>query len=127
MTEHLEAALCGCPLDIAFARAETGVPSPCMRLDLRWNFSSQPGVSFGLKNFDATLVPMGRTVPTCFEKITVVSRAEIFVSNESLTNIFSAKTAELSKQDQGFQGGARSCGGHTKRQDRPCYTAPLLR
>ena len=54
-------------------------------------FSSQPGVSFRLKNFDATLVPIGKTAPTCYEKMTVVTRAEIFVSNESLSTIFSQK------------------------------------
>ena len=67
-------------------------PAPTSHISIAsGTFSSQPGVSFRLKNFDATLVPMGKTAPTCYEKLTVVSHAEIFVSNESLSEIFSEK------------------------------------
>ena len=66
-------------------------------------FSSQPGVSFRLKNFNATLVPIGRTAPTCYEKMTVVSHAEIFVSNESLSNIFSEKLQNSQSKIKDFR------------------------
>ena len=55
------------------------------------SYSSQPGVSFTLRHFVATLVPQGSKAPECYSKVTVVSRAEIFVSNESLTQVFSEK------------------------------------
>lgn len=55
------------------------------------SYSSRPGVTFRLRHFNATLVPMGKTAPSCYAKVTVVSRAEIFVSNESLTNVFTEK------------------------------------
>ena len=55
------------------------------------SYSSGPGVEFILHHFVATLVPQGKTVPSCLQKITEVSHAEIFVSNESLTQVFSKK------------------------------------
>ena len=58
---------------------------------LSGSFSSQPGVSFRLRHFVANLVPMGKVAPDCFQKMTVVSRAEIFVSNESLSKLFTEK------------------------------------
>ncbi len=54
-------------------------------------FSSQPGVSFRLTHFVATLVPRTRVLPGCLEKDTVMTRGEIFVSNESLTQVFAGK------------------------------------
>lgn len=55
------------------------------------SFSSQPGVSFKLHHFSATLVPMGKKEPMCLQKMTEVAHAEIFVSNESITRIFAKK------------------------------------
>ena len=55
------------------------------------SYSSQPGVTFDLHHFVATLVPEGSKAPACYAKVTVVSRAEIFVSNESLTQVFAEK------------------------------------
>ncbi len=55
------------------------------------SFSSQPGVSFKLRHFSATLVPMGNKEPMCLQKMTEVAHAEIFVSNESITRIFAKK------------------------------------
>ena len=54
-------------------------------------YSSQPGVEFRLRHFDAMLVPMGKKVPQCLAKMTEVAHAEIFVSNESLTKVFATK------------------------------------
>ena len=55
------------------------------------SFSSRPGVTFALRHFVATLEPMGKTAPSCFQKMTVLSRGEIFVTNASLTNVFAEK------------------------------------
>ena len=55
------------------------------------SYSSQPGVTFLLHHFHATLVPQGKTLPECLTKVTDVSHADIFVSNESLTKVFSKK------------------------------------
>lgn len=55
------------------------------------SFSSEQGVSFALHHFAATLVPMAKTAPRCLEKMTDVSHADIFVSNESLTRVFAKK------------------------------------
>ena len=55
------------------------------------SYSSQPGVTFVLHHFVATLVPMGKTVPSCLPKMTDVAHATIFVSNESLTQVFATK------------------------------------
>lgn len=55
------------------------------------SFSSRPGVTFMLRHFVGTLEPMGRTSPFCFQKMTVLTRGEIFVSNASLTNVFAEK------------------------------------
>ena len=55
------------------------------------SYSSQPGVTFLLHHFNATLVPQSEYAPLCYQKFTVVSRAVIFVSNDSLTRVFSQK------------------------------------
>ena len=55
------------------------------------SYSSQPGVTFLLHHFNATLVPQSEFAPLCYQKFTVVSRAVIFVSSDSLTRVFSQK------------------------------------
>lgn len=57
-------------------------------------YSSEPGVLFVLHHFVATLVPLGKTAPACMAKMTDVSHAEIFVSNESLTRVFDKKLSQ---------------------------------
>ena len=57
----------------------------------RGSYEARPGVRYQLINFHAKLIPKGRTAPLCYEKTTLVSRAEIFVSSESLTAVFSQK------------------------------------
>ena len=54
-------------------------------------YSSRPGVTFHLRHFDALLVPVGKSAPTCYQKTTVVAHADIFVSNDSLTHVFAEK------------------------------------
>ena len=64
------------------------------------SYSSQPGVTFILRHFAATLVPLGKKAPACYGKVTVVSHAEIFVSNASLTKVFAEK---LGKTDSNIK------------------------
>jgi hypothetical protein len=66
-------------------------------------FSSQPGVTFRLRHFVATLVPLGKSAPSCYTKMTVVSHAEIFVSNESLTKVFAEKLGAAKNKIRGFK------------------------
>ena len=66
-------------------------------------FSSQPGVSFRLTHFVATLVPRTKVLPTCLEKDTVMTRGEIFVSNDSLTQVFAAKLTDSSSKIKDFK------------------------
>ena len=68
-----------CPSQVSHIAMETG------------SYSAQPGVTFDLRHFVASLVPQGNKAPECFAKVTMVSRAEIFISNESLTHVFSEK------------------------------------
>ena len=72
--------------------AQTPCPSTPSHIVMNsGSFSSQPGVTFTLRHFNASLVPLAKTAPACFQKMTVVSRAEIFVSNETLTHVFAEK------------------------------------
>lgn len=66
-------------------------------------FSPQPGVSFQLHHFVAALVPMGTKSPACNEKMTVVSRGEIFINNESLTRVFNEKLDSADSKIKGFK------------------------
>lgn len=67
------------------------------------SYSSQPGVSFSLHHFSATLVPRGKTDPMCFQKFTDVSHAEIFVSNESITRLFTKKLGATNSKIRDFK------------------------
>ena len=69
----------------------------------RGSFSSQPEVTFELRHFVANLVPLGRKAPLCDQKMTVVSHADIFVSNESLTHVFAAKLGQTDSKIKGLQ------------------------
>ncbi len=57
-------------------------------------YSPQPGVTFRLRNFSAALVPQAKTAPLCWQKFTVVSHAEIFIDDQSLTKVFAGKLAQ---------------------------------
>lgn len=66
-------------------------------------YSSAPGVLFVLHHFQATLVPMGKTAPMCLEKMTDVAHATIFVSNESLTQVFAKKLSNTENKIRNFK------------------------
>ena len=66
-------------------------------------FSSQPGVTFTLRHFVATLVPRGKASPGCLDKTTVMTHGEIFVSNESLTQVFTGKLSESNSKIKDFK------------------------
>lgn len=65
-------------------------------------FGSAPGVTYHLHQFVATIVPMGNKSPTCFQKMTVVSHGEIFISNDSLTKVFTEKLAKSESKIKNF-------------------------
>ena len=67
------------------------------------SFSTEPGVVFNLKHFVATLVPMGPQAPVCYQKMTVVSHAEIFVDNASLTRVFTQKLGGAESKIKDFE------------------------
>lgn len=69
----------------------------------RGDYSPQPGVTFDLRHFSATLVPQGRSAPLCFQKLTVVSHAVIFASNASLTQVFAQKLTQSGSKIRDLQ------------------------
>ena len=81
----------------ARAQAQPPCPSSPSHISIQQgSYSSQPRVTFELRHFVATLVPLSSKAPLCNQKMTVVSHADIFVSNESLTEVFANK---LGKSD----------------------------
>ncbi len=66
-------------------------PAPSHISMTRGFYSSRPGVVFELRDFSAVLQPLGKTAPACYNKLTVVSHADIFVSDGSMANLFAAK------------------------------------
>lgn len=54
-------------------------------------FEVNPGVRYQLTNFRAKLIPNGKVAPQCYGRATVVSKAQIFVTSESLTTVFAQK------------------------------------
>ena len=69
----------------------------------RGEYSSAPGVSFGLHHFSATLIPQGHAAPLCYQKLTVVSHADISVSNDSLTRLFDQKLSDSESKISDFK------------------------
>ena len=55
------------------------------------SYSSQPDVTFQLHDFVGQLIPRGQKSPYCYLKYTQLERGEIFVTGQSLSNIFSSK------------------------------------
>ena len=55
------------------------------------SYSSQPDVTFELRGFTGRLIPRGKRAPYCYLKYTQLERGEIFVTSQSLSNIFSSK------------------------------------
>ena len=57
------------------------------------NYTSQPGIVFHLENFSAKMVPIGKRMPLCLAKTTDISQGQVFVTAESLTNLFTSKSS----------------------------------
>ena len=91
LSPHARSQAPACPASASHIRIDNG------------EYSSQPGVTFQLRHFVATLVPMGKKAPLCYQKLTVVSRAQIFVSNESLTRVFQEKLGGTGGQIKDFK------------------------
>jgi hypothetical protein len=54
-------------------------------------YAPQPGISFGLTDFTATMVPRGAKIPLCLVKINEIQQGRIFVTGASLTKLFESK------------------------------------
>lgn len=67
------------------------------------NYRSEPDVVFDLHNFSAELIPMGKSSPSCYQKWTTVSHGEIFISDASMTAIFSKKIASSKSKIKDLQ------------------------
>ncbi len=76
------------------AQADPCPPPPSHISIESGSMSPQPGVTFQLRHFRGTLLPRGRRAPSCYLKTTVVERADIFISNESLTSVFAEKMGQ---------------------------------
>ena len=59
----------------------------------------QPGVTFTLQNFLANLVPKANTAPQCFIKRTEIQHARVYVSTQSLTQLFREKMKQGQQQN----------------------------
>ena len=95
------------------AAQEPACPPPVGHIDLRsGTYRSRPGVTFELKGFSASLVPQSDKAPLCWQKFTVVSRASIFVSNDSLTKVFAEKLGSTETKIKDFSV-VNSAGGVT--------------
>ena len=82
----------------ALPQAPLCPPPPAHISVARGSYSSQPGIVFELRDFAAVLQPLGKTAPACYNKLTVVSHADIFVSDQSMTNLFAAKLTDSAAQ-----------------------------
>ena len=88
----------------AHAEAQAPCPTSSSHISMeRGSFSSQPEVTFELRHFVATLVLQGDKAPLCNQKMTVVSHADIFVSNASLSRVFADKLDQTHSKIKGFQ------------------------
>ena len=82
-------AFCALTLRAQKAAACSGTST---RIDIiHGSFSPSPGVQFQLRHFRARSVPLSDTAPLCYQKLTIVSQAEIFIDNDSLTTVFRNK------------------------------------
>lgn len=65
-------------------------------------FEAGPGVRYQLTNFQARLVPKSAHAPLCYGRTTLVSTAQIFVTSESLTEVFGRKLKASSSKIKDF-------------------------
>jgi hypothetical protein len=83
----------------ARAAAPLKCPPPTAEINIvNGIYSSQPGVVFQLRGFVGHVVPRGKHPPLCYVKFTQLERGEIFVSSESLSNIFTQKLEDASSK-----------------------------
>ncbi len=66
-------------------------------------YGSTPDITFQLRHFAATLEPLGKRAPSCYERLTVVSHGEIFISDETMTKIFVTKLANSDSKIRDLQ------------------------
>lgn len=67
-------------------------PAPVTRLTTaKGEYSPQDGVTFGLQDFAARMVAVGKTSPLCYQRVTDIDHGEVFVSSQSLSHEFESK------------------------------------
>lgn len=85
----------------AHAAAPLKCPPPISGLTMaNGSYSPQQGVTFELHNFVGHLVPRGQHPPLCYVKYTQLDHGEIFVTSQSLSNIFTQKLVDANSQVQ---------------------------
>jgi hypothetical protein len=55
------------------------------------NYVPRPGVVVVLQQFSATMVPMGRSLPSCLQKETDIHKGHVFISSAGLSKLFDQK------------------------------------
>ena len=69
---------------------------------IRGSFQARPDVDYQLSNFHARLLPKGKAAPLCYERTTVVSKGEIFISSESITKVLSHELEKSNSKIKDF-------------------------
>ena len=77
-------------------------PSESSITVIRGSFQAGPDVEYQLSNFHARLLPKGKAAPLCYERTTVVSKGEIFISSESITKVFSHELEKSNSKIKDF-------------------------
>lgn len=57
-------------------------------------YSPVPGAVFNLQNFVAVMVSRGKEMPLCFARTTNIQRGQVFMTDASLTKIFTQKLSQ---------------------------------
>lgn len=79
-------------------------PPPISEINIaNGSYAPQSGVTFQLHGFVGHLVPRGKRPPLCYVKFTQLDRGEIFVTSESLSNIFAQKLEDANSQVQNIK------------------------
>jgi hypothetical protein len=70
-------------------------PEPVTHITVaQGQYSPLPGTVFDLRDFRAELIRRGKNSPVCFQRWTDISRGDVFVSSQSLSNMFEQKVKQ---------------------------------
>lgn len=82
---------------LAFAQQPLKCPDISHVSISRGEYSPRPGVSFGLLDYAATMVPSSESMPACMVKINEVEHGQVFASMEALTKVFNMEVSKGQK------------------------------